>query len=993
MKRVLSIAVALVVLAGCSGGGGMSRSSLPPSLPAPTPVATMPPQSSSAVLRLVVPARTVVPAHSARGRQSISPSSNSLSFAQTGGPTTIAAIGPTSPNCTTDGSGKRTCSVTVSATAGQNETFAIKTFASTDGTGPPLSAAMLVATIVPLKLNTISATLNGVVASITVSTGVTTLDYGVTGSTSVIVNALDASGNIIVGPGTYGDANGNPITIALADSDTTHSATLSTAVVAAPGTAVTLNYNGGPTVKAMITGSAAGATPGSASVAFACAPTPATSALYASNFVSPGTGTVTYGVSRYSPTASGTNPAKAGGYSIPDSFFPSLTIDTSGSTYVSMYDSTGKVEAIGTYCPDADGTPPPIRSLVTKNPFEGQIALDSARNEYAVDGGARLDEYPAGAGVVGFPTTSTLAVNPIRSITGSNTGMYFPTGLAVEADGTAFVGNYGQITAYAATASGNAAPERTIVNTASGLIGALDTAVDSSGNVYVLYFADNQTAATDLTNPYGSYAVAEYAPNATTPSRVISGPATQLGTYFGTAGEHEAFVHFDNEPEMTVDPAGNIYVASTANVPHGSGETTEVEIAVYNSSVSGNMAPTRTVDVNTAINGYGVRPLALAADSSGNVYLGDENGFGVLVFNASGAYVRNIPAAAGGLGLVPGLALDGSGNLVLQSIAYPSTNSGTIGLTALFVYPPGAGSGTAPTKSVTNGNTVEAYEDNTGNNRIALDAAGHVYELTNLFEQPSEPALFYANEVSEYSTSAANNAAPISVFTDPHVVRDTQHGIGLDPQGRVFVSSFGLNVVSEYAAGTAGPNAVPATTYSDYTSSTIDSNGLALDSANTLYGVSCDSDSVSAYLNGAGPAARSIIGPHTGLLCPSAVAVDSTGTLYVLDSNGVSTFGPAATGNVAPIRHFDTSYFPTFVGTFLFDLAIGPGTVSASSSMKQAAFGGQHASSSTPSRPPLRGARAAACRSTLGKPAPAIVSSRPATARRTGSLRPENACR
>jgi hypothetical protein len=987
MKHVLST-LALVVLAGCAGGGGMSRSSLPASLPTPTPApgTTAPQQSASVVLRLVIPARSIQ-----RSARYVSPSSNSLSFAQTGGPTTVAPIGPTSPNCTTDGSGRRTCTVSVSATSGANQTFAIKTFASTDGTGTPLSAAMLVATIVPLALNTISATLNGVVASITVSTGVTSLDYGVTGSTSVIVNALDASGNTIVGPGTYGDANGNPITIALADSDATHSATLSAATVTAPGTAVTLRYNGGATVKATITGSATGATSGSATVAFACAAAPPTNALYVSDFVAPGNGTVTYGVAHYAPTASGTNPAQAGNYSVPSGFFPTLAIDSSGSTYVSLYDSTGAVEAIGTYCPDAQGAPPPFRSLVPQNPFEGHIALDSARNEYTVDGAARLDEYPAGAGVVGFPTTSTPPVAPIRSITGSNTGMHFPTGLAVEAGGTAFVGNSGQITAYAATASGNAVPERTITNTAAGLLGALDTAVDASGNVYVLYFADNHTAASDLTNPYGPYALAEYAPNATTPSRIISGPATQLGTYFGAPGEHQNVLHFDNEPEMTVDPAGNIYVASTALAPQGSGQTTDVEIAVFNGTVSGNMAPTRTIDVNTAIHGYGVRPLALAADSSGNVYVGDENGFGVLVFNASGAYVRTIPPAVGGIGIVPGLALDGSGNLVLQSIAYPAANGTTIGRTGLFVYPPGAGSGTAPTKTVTNGNTIEPYEDNTGNNRIALDAAGHVYEATNVFEEPAVPTAFYGHEVSEYSTSAANNAAPINVFTDPHAAEDTQHGIGLDPQGRVYVSSYGYNVVNAYVAGTAGSSAVPAANYSDYAASTIDANGLALDAANTLYGVSCDSNSVSAYANGTGPAARSIVGTRTGLLCPSAVAVDSTGSLYVLDTNGVSTFGPAASGNVAPSRHFDASYFPTFVGTFFFDLAVGPGTIAPS--MQNRSSLGRPARNSVRSRPPLVGARAAACRRAVSTSTPAIVSSRPATARRTEALAPEKVCR
>jgi hypothetical protein len=989
MQRVF-LAVTVAMLCACGGNGGTASGgvNVVPATAQPTASPTAAPgQGATAVLTLVVPAETSQTQTQTFGRRPhyISPSSNSVSFAQLGGPVTIASIAPGSANCAAGTGGTRTCTVSVSATAGTNQSFTIKTYAGTTGSGTPLSAVVLIATIVPLARNTLSATLNGVVKTISIATAQTTLDYGDPGSTAVVVNALDASGNTIVGPGVYADANGTPLAIALTDGDTSKSSSLSAASVAKPGTAVTLDYTGGAATGATITGSAPGATPGSATVTFRCGAAPATTALYVSNFDAPGNGTVTYGVSRYATTATGANPAPAGGYPLPNGFFPTIAVDSVGSTFVTYYDSTDTTEAIGQFCPDATGTPPPFRSFAPAHPSEGDIALDGSNDVYVANGGAELDEYPAGAGSPGFVTKTSATTAAKRTITGSNTGMYFATGLAVKSDGTAYVGNYGQITEYSAAANGNVLPSLKITRTAAGLLGALDTAVDAAGNVYALYFADNQSAVTDLTNPYGPYAVAEYPAGATTPSRIISGPATQLGTYFGAAGTHDTVLHFDNEPEMTVDPRGTIYVASTVFTAQGAGETTEVEVAEFDQGVNGNTAPTRTIDVNTAINGYGVRPLALAADSNHDVYLGDENGFGVLEFNASGAYTNEISPSANGLGIVTGLALDASANLVLQSIQYTTASSTTVGITGLLVYPPGAGSATPPTRSVTNGNTIQAYEDNTGNNRIALDASGHVYEVTNLFEEAAEPTLFYANEVSEFSTAAANGAAPIATFTGALGALDAQHGIGLDARGNIYVSSYQANAVREYAAGTTGANATASAAYSDYGSSTLDANGLTLDTAGSLYGVSCDSDSVDVYPSGSAAPARTLVGTRTGLLCPSSVTVDSTGTIYVLDNAGVHAFASTASGNVPPLRTFSTTYEPAFVGTFFFDIAAGPGspgvqTNSAPFAMTAQSGASQKIAASAPMM--RRGRFATGCARELGEAKP-IRTSRPRTTPRS----------
>jgi len=96
------------------------------------------------------------------------------------------------------------------------------------------------------------------------------------------------------------------------------------------------------------------------------------------------------------------------------------------------------------------------------------VAVDASRNVYVFDTKtATISEFAAGA---------TGNVAPIRSISGSNTGLSggngFSFGLAVsKTSGEIFVSNPGSnaILGFAATASGNVAPIQTIAGSATGL--------------------------------------------------------------------------------------------------------------------------------------------------------------------------------------------------------------------------------------------------------------------------------------------------------------------------------------------------------------------------------------------------------------------------------------------------------------------------------------------------------------------------------------------
>ena len=173
----------------------------------------------------------------------VSPATQSVSVSPAGAAAQTFALTPSSPNCASS-SGTLTCTLSVSVPTGQNEIITIATYSNTAGTGTPLSTAMVVTDVVSGQSNPVNATLNGVAASLAIALNPSRVTPGTAATVQVIVNALDASGNTIVGPGIYADAAGNPVTITLSDTDPSNSTALSQSAVTKPTSAITLAYNG-----------------------------------------------------------------------------------------------------------------------------------------------------------------------------------------------------------------------------------------------------------------------------------------------------------------------------------------------------------------------------------------------------------------------------------------------------------------------------------------------------------------------------------------------------------------------------------------------------------------------------------------------------------------------------------------------------------------------------------------------------------------------------
>ena len=204
-----------------------------------------------------------------------------------------------------------------------------------------------------------------------------------------------------------------------------------------------------------------------------------------------------------------------------------ITLNAAGQIFV----ANSSAKSITVYPLGANGVAVPIRTIIgaltlLDNP-QG-IALDAAGNLYVANAGATTSSitvYAPGAG--GAPGTPATNVAPIRTISGALTLLDKPQGVIVDATGILYVANAGatsSITVYAPGAGGapgtpatNVPPIRTISGTSTGLASPQGVVLDPTGRLYV---ANNITPSITVYSP-GAMGNA-------IPIRTITGGATLL---------------------------------------------------------------------------------------------------------------------------------------------------------------------------------------------------------------------------------------------------------------------------------------------------------------------------------------------------------------------------------------------------------------------------------------------------------------------------------
>jgi streptogramin lyase len=201
--RIAIAALFCTALTACSGANNSGPS---------TPRAA--PDTVSVTVRIAVPRS---PSNVKKKPNFVSPATQSVAVTVRGAgpPTGVTVVG----NCA-----QGFCSQTVSAPIGSDE-FSVSLYSQPNATGSVLSSGSTTSQILAGANNVVSITFDPVVQSASANVA-TPLGAGQATSVPVAIVPLDPSGATIVGPGTFENANGVPVSVSISLDDPTGHAKL-----------------------------------------------------------------------------------------------------------------------------------------------------------------------------------------------------------------------------------------------------------------------------------------------------------------------------------------------------------------------------------------------------------------------------------------------------------------------------------------------------------------------------------------------------------------------------------------------------------------------------------------------------------------------------------------------------------------------------------------------------------------------------------------------
>jgi len=509
MTRLLSARHHLVLLlaasfAGCSGAASVLT---------PSGQGQRQPDHAKIAAHLVfkVPHKKAA----ARNSRYISPATQSVTInivgtgqtaTPSGFPTTVS-LTPTSSGCTST-LASTNCTLTLELAPGTYDAT-IVAYDGASGSGNALSAAQSVPfTLTAGTANTIAITLGGIPARLAVAPASAGYLRGGTGGLTLygpapqklVVEALDADGNVIAGPGAP--------TLSVAPTTAT-----TALAVASPAPAAAANVF---TLTAPTTGSPAVVTPGSypltvTATAVDQGANPATLPLTTSLAVPLRLAHSVLYVSTQSSDAveefydgntGSPNVTITSGLHNPEG----VAVDANGTLYVANYANYGTVTEYPA------GSTLPSATITSDLTQPTDVAVDANGTLYVANFGDGVEEYPAGStspnvglsanspdgvavdangtlyvantlggaqSIMEYPAGSTLASLTITSGIGS------PQSVAVDANGTLYVANGFNVTEYSA---GSVSPSATITG---GIGNSHGVAVDAIGTLYVANYDNN----------------------------------------------------------------------------------------------------------------------------------------------------------------------------------------------------------------------------------------------------------------------------------------------------------------------------------------------------------------------------------------------------------------------------------------------------------------------------------------------------------------------
>lgn len=222
MRRI-TLGLALVLLAGCSGGSGSTGASIAPAAPS---------SGAPASITAVIQIGSKTPSSKTRHASYVPTGTNSASVSVNGGAAqTFNATGPTIP-------------VVINGLIAGSNTFDIAVWTGMNGTGNMLGRSVMTQTLSPGG-NTLNVTLGAIVNGISVSNA--TIPYGTVTPQTVSLTLTDALSNTIPG----GTSLYAPITVT--SSDTVNSPITAGATITAAGATIQVTPAAGCAPSATIT--------------------------------------------------------------------------------------------------------------------------------------------------------------------------------------------------------------------------------------------------------------------------------------------------------------------------------------------------------------------------------------------------------------------------------------------------------------------------------------------------------------------------------------------------------------------------------------------------------------------------------------------------------------------------------------------------------------------------------------------------------------------
>ncbi len=289
-----------------------------------------------------------------------------------------------------------------------------------------------------------------------------------------------------------------------------------------------------------------------------------------------------------------------------------LAVDATGNIYVAstrahlIYRMTraGEVTVLAGMrgsAGSADGTGSEARFCYPQG-----IAVDAAGNVFVADSGNNTIRHITPAGVVTTLAGSARLTGSIDGI-GQNARFNYPNGVAVDSTGNVYVADLYNASIRKVTPAG-------VVTTLAGLAGKAGSA-DGKGNAARFNFPVS-VAVDEADNVY----VADIDNNAirkVTPTGVVTTLVGKLTYSVGQADGTGDGAQFCNPAGLTVDRAGNVYVADTGNQTIR--RITPAGVATTLAGLAGQVG-------NTDGSGSSARfwhPLSIALDRAGNLYVAD----------------------------------------------------------------------------------------------------------------------------------------------------------------------------------------------------------------------------------------------------------------------------------------------------------------------------------------------------------------------------------